>query len=342
MKIVSIKCARAAPPNPVSWTNAAVSMLVGLACTCTTGVSAAALPAETAAMAPVAAPPATSTVDAAKKSTAVPVIHAQVEQPRAYGYSVGDLLQQRIALGTSSAPFVLAELPRIGRIGSSLWRRRSEEQIDRRGQHWLAIEYQLINTPQSLSVWYLPVLKLRAKDGSAVLTVDRSPFSIGPFTPPQPYEIAALPGLQPDQPPALLSVAPLERRIRLATRALILVLLAWASLIGWRHLRRGRHLPFARAMHDLQGSLRKMDTDPLAARRRLLHALNDTAGEVVRPSSVDKLITRAPYLATEREALERFVRESHAVFFGGRPEQDVDGIGFLAQRLRRLERRHAA
>ena len=237
--------------------------------------------------------PAESVPKPAAKPSA-PVVHALVEQPRAFGYTVGDVLQQRIALGTAAVPFALAELPRIGRIGASLWRRRSEEQVDRRGQHWLTIEYQLINTPQSLSVWYLPLLKLRAKNGSAVLTVDNAPFSIGPTTPPQPYDIAALPALQPDQPPAPVSLAQAERRIRLALRTLIGVLLIWAGLVGWRYLRRGRHLPFARAVQDLQARSTIAGADPLAARRRLLHAFNDTAREVVRPATLDRVLARAP------------------------------------------------
>lgn len=284
-------------------------------------------------------------VFAAEPKPATPVVHAIVEQPRAYGYTVGDLLQQRVALGTPAAPFALAEVPRTGRIGASLWRGRSDEQVDRSGQHWLTIEYQLINTPQSLSVWYLPVLKLKAKNSSAVLTVDSMPFSIGPFTPPQPYEVAALPALQPDMPPSPVSIAPLERRIRLATRALGAVLAAWALMIGWRYLQRGRHLPFARALNDLNAGARTQAADPLAARRRLLHAMNDTAGEVVRPATLGKLLARAPYLAHERPALETFVQESHALFFGGRTVSaaaDAAGVGALARRLRRLERRHAA
>jgi mxaA protein len=283
----------------------------------------------------------------AAKPAARPVVHAIVEQPRAYGHTIGDLMQQRIARGTPAAPFLLAEVPRIGRVGASLWRRRSDEQIDARGQHWLTIEYQLINTPQSLSVWYLPVLKLRAKNDSAVLTVDAAPFSIGPTTPPQPYEVAALPALQLDAAPAPVATGPLERRIRLAARALAAIVLVWAGLIGWRHLRRGRHLPFARALQDLrrlQPGGGTQAADPLAARRRLLHALNDTAGEVVRPATVGRLLARAPYLAPEQAALASFVQESHAVFFGGQAvtaQADTADVGQLARRLRRLERRHA-
>jgi mxaA protein len=280
---------------------------------------------------------APATVDAAT-ATPVPNQTAVVEQPRAYGYSIGDLLQQRVALGTAAAPFKLAELPRIGRIGASLWRRRSEERIDAAGRHWLLLEYQLINTPQALSLWYLPALKLRAQDGSATLTVPNAPFSITPFTPPQPYEDTALPALQPDQPPAAIDLGPIDDRIRIAGAALAVILMLWAAICGWRHLRRGRHLPFARAMRDLRTL---PATDPLAAQRRLHHALNDSAGEVVRPASLPTLLARAPYLASEQDALSAFLQESQAVFFGGRPAADSGTVHALTRRLRTLERRHA-
>ena len=271
------------------------------------------------------------------------VTPAQVQQPRAYGYTVGDLLQQRIALGSAAAPFVPAELPRIGRIGSSLWRRRVVQQVDTGGRHWLLIEYQLINTPQSLTLWYLPKLLLKSADGSASLLVPNAPFSVAPFTPPQPFEDAALPALQSEALPAPVNLAPLERRMRAASGALLLVLAAWATLLSWRHLRRGRHLPFACAVRDMR-MLQRQPAEvggPLALQRRLHHALNATAGEVVRAATLSQLLQKAPHLAQERGAIEVFLRMSHAAFFGGHAAADPIAVTALAQRLRRLEHRHA-
>lgn len=279
---------------------------------------------------------------------AAATITAQVEQPRAFGHTVGDVLVQRVALGTAGAPFAAAELPRIGRVGASLWRRRSEEQIDAAGRHWLVLEYQLINTPQSLSVWYLPTLKLKARAGVDQLVVPATPFSITPFTPPQPFEQAALPAVQPDEMPASIPLAPIERRMKIAAATLLATALVWGCLAGWRYLRRGRHLPFARALRDLRRlhgkstQAQSPHADPLAAQRRLHHALNDAAGEVVRPASLDKLLARAPHLVAERAALARFLQESQAVFFGGQAAPDREAIDGLARRLHRLERRHVA
>ena len=266
---------------------------------------------------------------------------ALVQQPRAYGYTIGDLLQQRIALGTIAVPFVPAELPRIGRIGSSLWRRRVAQQVDAGGQHWLQIEYQLINTPQSLTVWYLPKLILKSADGSNSITVANAAFSVSPFTPPQPFEEAALPALQPDAPPAPVSLTSIMRRIRLATAALSLVLATWAALLLWRYLQRGRYLPFACAVRDMRALRQAPEVDALALQRRLHHAFNTTAGAVVRPATLPHLLQQAPHLAIERSAINDFLQKSHAAFFGGQPPSEPSSITALAQRLRRLEQRHA-
>ena len=237
-------------------------------------------------------------------------------------------------------PFVPAELPRIGRVGSSLWRRRVALQVEAGGQHWLQIEYQLINTPQSLTLWYLPKLLLKSADGSS-LAVAPATFSVSPFTPPQPFEDAALPALQPDMPAILVSLTAQTRRIRAASAALLLVLSTWAAVLLWRYLRRGRHLPFSCAVRDMRTLGKLPIRDPLAVQRRLHHAFNATAGAVVRPGSLARLLEQAPHLAGERHTIEAFLQMSQAAFFGGQAPADPASTTELAQRLRRLEQRHA-
>ncbi|MEB0135294.1 calcium incorporation protein MxaA [Actimicrobium sp. CCC2.4] len=272
-------------------------------------------------------------------SATVPLVRAELS--RNYGLVIGDLLQQRIALGTPATPLVLSGLPPGGRIGNSLWRRSAMVDIDAAGQHWLQLDYQIINTPQTLTVWSLPALTLTA--GTDRLAVAGMPFSIAPFTPLQALNAVALPALQPDQAPAPVALAPITLRIQLAASALLATLLVWGSMAGWRYLRRGRHLPFARAMRDLQALHTHADTsDPLAAQRRLHHALNDAAGEVVRPATLARLLASSPYLLSEKKALADFLDQSQAVFFGSRPVPDATTVTALARRLRRLEQRHAA
>lgn len=267
-------------------------------------------------------------------TAAAQTVEAKVEQPRAFGRAVGDLLVQRIDLGTGKNAVVPAEMPRIGRVNSSLWRRRSDIQVDARGQHWLNIEYQLINTPQTLTVWYLPPLAIKAANGPSTLAVRSAPFSVGPFTPSQAFEQAALPVMQPDQPAAALDTAPLLLRLQLFAGGLLATLLIWTAVLGWRHLRRGRHLPFAQA-------LRRLAADPTQLHLRFHHALNATAGQVMQPDLLPLLLQRAPYLVVEREAIEHFLRTSRAHFFGGAAVPEHATTLTLIRRLHRLEQRNA-
>ncbi len=263
------------------------------------------------------------------------------ELSRNFGLVIGDVLQQRIALGTPSTPVMVTGLPSTGRIGNSLWRRSAALEVDSAGQHWLQLDYQIINAPPALAVWSLPALTLSA--GTGRLAVAGMPFSIAPFTPPRPFDAAALPPLQPDEVPAPVALQPIELRIGLAASALLTTLLAWGSMTSWRYLRRGRYLPFARAVRDLHALRTRADaTDPMAAQRRLHHALNDAAGEVVRPATLGRLLANSPYLQAEKIALADFLAVSQTVFFGGRPAIDATAVTALAQRLRRLEQSHAA
>jgi mxaA protein len=271
------------------------------------------------------------------KATVAPVV---AELSRNYGLVIGDVLQQRIALGTPSAPLLVTALPSTGRIGNSLWRRNATLAIDDTGQHWLQLDYQIINTPPALALWSLPALTLSA--GTDRLAVAGMPFSIAPFTPPQPDDVAALPLLQPDDDPDQVALGPIELRMWFAATALLATLLAWGCLTCWRYLRRGRHLPFARAVRDLHALRSQPDiTDPLAAQRRLHHALNDAAGEVVRPATLDRLLANLPYLQIEKAALVDFLAVSQTVFFANQPVTDTTTVTALARRLRRLEQRHA-
>lgn len=262
----------------------------------------------------------------------------RIEQPRPFGHAIGDILVQRIHLKVDGRNFIPAELPRIERVGISLWRRNVRMEKDDGGEHWLVLRYQIVNVPQSLAVWELPALQLKSADSDAALMTPSWPFSVAPFTPGQPFGKGDLPALRGDHPPTTIALAPLDRRIAFAACGLALTLLLWGSCALWLHLRSGRHRPFARAVHDM----RFMPENSPVAWRRLQHALNDAAGQVVRASTLDRLIERTPYLAQEREALEEFCRDANGLFFGRGLPANANSAHGLATRLRRLERRYAS
>jgi mxaA protein len=256
--------------------------------------------------------------------------------PRTFGYTIGDILVQQVPLVRDGKDFKPESMPPPGRFGSSFWRRDARVATDAEGHSWLLVEYQIINAPPVLEVWFLPPLQIKGAGAAGMLDVAPWRFSIGPLTPPEAFEAPGLGAMRDDQLPALAPLAPLERQIWLAAGALAMMLLSWATalVLRFRWLR-GR-LPFARALRDLA----HLPDDAPQAWRRLQHALNDAAGQVVRTGNVDQLLARAPYLAAERAAIETFCREASALFFSS--AAPASGVRALARRLGRLERRYAA
>lgn len=262
---------------------------------------------------------------------------ARVQQPRPYGYVIGDMLEQRIALQSGGAAFVPATLPRAEPVGVSLWRRAVERETDAAGIEWLVLRYQVVNTPSALAVWELPALELASADPKVSLSVPVWAFSVSPFTRAQAFGKGELTALRVDRNAPVVPLAPLDRRLKIAGAALCFALLLWAAYGWWHYQRSGRHLPFARAVRDL----RNLPENSPMAWRRVQHALNDAAGHVVRADTLDALLARAPWLAQERAMLERFCRDSRALFFGRGLPVDATPAHVMAARLRKIERRHA-
>lgn len=261
----------------------------------------------------------------------------EVIQPRSFGYLIGDMLEQRVRLDGEPQDFIPAELPPIGRVGLALMRRSVTEERDSKGDNWLVLRYQIVNAPQQLTTWQIPPVRLTAVNAAATLEIPAWSFSVSPFTSPEQLQTRGAAALRADQLPAQTETAPLDRRIMIASGVLVAVVLAWAGWASWRVLNQGRQLPFARAWRDVR---RLPDGEP-SGWRRLQHALNDTAGQVVRLNTLDRLIDRAPYLAGERGSLEQFCRETNALFFSRGATSNRLSVRDLARRLHLLERRHA-
>lgn len=257
--------------------------------------------------------------------------------PRTFGYTLGDLIIQQVPLVREGKDFEPESLPPPGRVGRSFWRRDARVARDAEGRRWLLVEYQVINAPPALEVWFLPPLQIKGV-GAGLLDVEPWRFSIGPMTPPEAFEAPGLGVMRDDLLPAPMPLAPLLHRIWLAAGALGVTLLLWWTALYLRRRSLRDRLPFASALRDLA----RMPDDAPQAWRRLQHALNDAAGQVVRSGNVDRLLASAPYLAAERAAIEQFCRETSALFFNGAAPAPAGSVRALAQRLGRLERQYAA
>ena len=291
------------------------------------GADTAATPApEAAAPAPAAAP----------QPQGAP---ARVEQPRAFGHTLGDVLTQRVLLAIDGKPVELTKPPAPGRVGVWLERRPTRIERDADGLRWLVIEHQLINAPQALVALTLPALDLQTSGG--LLGVVAWPFSAAPLTPRNAFGQGALDALQPDRAAPAVDTTAIRQQIALWGGLCVATLLAWGGWLAWRSWRAGRSQPFARALRDLKG-LRGRGDDAPEAWQALHRAFDRTAGRSLQPASLPRLFERAPQYAPLRADIERFYAQSAALFFGeGRPA-DALPLRSFARRLRDIERRHEA
>jgi mxaA protein len=257
---------------------------------------------------------------------------AIVEQPRPFGYTVGDIATQRVLLPDGFTP---AALPEAARASAWLERRPARVERGQDGRRWLAVDYQLVNAPDALATVTVPAWQLAGPAGTPVLRVAAAAISVGPLTAPVgPGQ--ALP-LRPDRPAPAIATAGIARRLWLWVGALAATLAAWLAYSGWNAWRASRTLPFARALR----ALRTQAQAPLAAHVALHQAFDRTAGRVVHAGTLAALFERAPHLQALQPQIERFYAQSAALFFGGGLPADAVSPRGLCRRLRRLERRHA-
>ncbi|HEX3382124.1 MAG TPA: calcium incorporation protein MxaA [Paraburkholderia sp.] len=278
-------------------------------------------------------------------------VSALVQEPRAFGYVLGDVLTQRVLLEANGREVGAVTPPSVGRTGVWLERRPVTLETDANGRTWMVIAYQVVNAPQSLTQITLPALTLTSAAGTQ-LQIAEWPASIGPLTPQTAFAAGDLQPLRPDRQAPRLATASLHRQIAWALGLLLATLLAWASWWWARNWRESARLPFARAWRQMQ----RLPQGPAASSSDawvcLHRALNETAGQVVHAASLSALLARAPYLQPMRAQLERFYQVSSERFFTPAPNAAANGdesagenpgefpLHALCRALYRAERRH--
>jgi mxaA protein len=296
-------------------------------------VSCLAIPAALAAFA-VAQPGAAQSAkgpDAAADS-----VEAIVQQPRAFGYVLGDVFTQRVLLQLAAAPFEPATLPKNERVGVWLERRASRIETAADGRRWLAVEYQLINAPHALTTVTLSDWELASKQGGVKLIVPEWSISVSALTPATAFDAGGLGELRPDRQAAVIASAPIRRQVQFWSISLVVTLMAWFAWMKWRDRLAVSNQPFARAWHEM----RRLDASTPQAWQALHRAFDRTAGRVMHAETLALLFQRAPHLQPLREQIERFFAASSERFFGSAAQDAAMSIRSLCEELRRLERRY--
>jgi mxaA protein len=258
---------------------------------------------------------------------------AAIQQPRPFGYVLGDVLTQRVLLQSQGHDFDPAQLPGAERAGLWLWRRSAAVMRDNMNHKWLILDYQIINAPQQLMTVSLPALTLKSKaKGADSLFVPEWPISVAPLTPRIAFAKGGLQDLRPDHPAPTLPTAGLWRQLEIWSTALIATLAAW---FGWwliRYIRAAASQPFARALREI----RRAGGDSQEAWLALHRAFDRTAGRALQINTLNVLFQRAPYLEPQRPEIERFYAESTWRFFGAGGEVNKRGVRPAGADLRAL------
>jgi len=257
-----------------------------------------------------------------------------VLQPRPFGYTLGDVLTQRVLLPSDGEVFEPAEAPRFERVGVWFERRAPRLESDAEGRRWLAVDYQIITSPPSPMTITVPAWTIPEKTGTRQVATDEWTISVSPLTPPQPAASDGFQPLRPDQPAPTIPTGPLQRRMALWASASALTLAIWLGWTLWRNFRSAISQPFARAFRDL----RHLDETSPDAWRALHRAFDRTGGLAAQPATLGQLFANAPQLLPMRPEIERFFAQSTELFFGkGLPAHPVS-VRQLCHALRRIER----
>jgi mxaA protein len=261
-------------------------------------------------------------------------VPAVVEQPRPFGYVVGDLIEQRVLLQAGGHTVEAASLPGAGRLNAWLERRTPGVVSDSQGRRWLVVDYQVMNAPQGLTTVNIPAWELGTTTGVS-LSIPQWPVSVGPLTARTVISQGGLQELRADRPAPIVPTQPIVRQIEIWSGAFLLALLVWVGWWVWRNWLDARSQPFARAAREMRG----VAGDSPQAWQALHRAFDRTAGRVVQVSTLGSLFERAGYLEPLRPRIEAFFAHSVDYFFGdGRG--DGAHVHDLCNELRRYERRH--
>ena len=261
---------------------------------------------------------------------------AVVEQPRSFGYVIGDIATQRVLLEEQGRAFTPDRLPAAGPLGNWVERRAARLERDASGRQWLAVDYQIMNSPQEIKLVALPAWKIAAKNGRSELAVPEWQITVGTLTPDQPFRRGGLGALRPDREPPLINLAPIRRGMMSWVAAALLLSLAWAGWWGWRNWQAASHQPFARALREIRG----VDETSPQAWFALHRAFDATAGRVVQLETLPSLFERAPRFEPLRSRIEQFFAQSSGRFFQGGSAGSALSVRALCAELRRIEKRH--
>ena len=277
------------------------------------------------------------TVSALQATHAADILDTTVTNPqRAFGYTLGDVLEQKIALSIDDTVHTLQSLPAEQRVGR--WVTRSAATISDDAQ-WLTIQYQLINAPPDVRVVALPALTL-ATETQVDINVPAWPFSIAPLLPAVSDTNNLLPAIQADELASIPASESLWRNLLIMAIVLSALLAIWLAWWLWRNWREARALPFAHAHHAIRHVARGNDAKNNEGWLIMHNAFNQSAGRSIVSSTVIELSRNCSWLKPFESEINQFFALSSTRFFAPESQHEPFDIINFSKRLYQAEKRY--
>ena len=275
------------------------------------------------------------------------LLNASTQEPRAFGYQVGDVLSRSVTIHVPDGLVLDASsLPLPGARGKALElggvaRSSHDEPGGRRIE--LKLDYQVFLSPPQVRTLELPTFTLRftGQPREQALRIEAWPVTVAPLVPVEVSARRGLGELQPDTPAPLIDTRAGRMRL-LVDDGVLLLLVAYLAQVylvmpWWSRAQR----PFTQAWRALgrmpHGAC---EAQRRAAFQRLHEALNLSAGEVVFEPGIDRFIAAQPRFQPLRDDIVTFFRQSRREFFASGEPADFDRAWLIrfCRRCRDAER----
>lgn len=255
-----------------------------------------------------------------------------VEEPRAFGYFLGDLVERTAVIETARDDTIVpASLPRTGPSNYWLELKSVSQSTKQHGDvavHRLKLTYQMFYAPIDPRKVTIPEMGLTIKTaaGNETATIPQFTAIMSPLREifPEKSGETAETFLKQDAP------VPVRRSGFARTGALIaaafsaLFLLLLARHFAWWPFSHRPTRPFSRAAREVAQALSRTTERREGYRNALLamhRAFDTAAGRRLLAADVDGFFSAHPEHAPSRSAVERFFDASRAVFFGEAPRE---------------------
>jgi len=264
--------------------------------------------------------------------------------PRVFGYVIGDILEQRVALTINGETIELTEQPLEQRVGPWVQRLSSDTTVDKQGNSWLTMRYQIINAPFEPQEVALPALVLTTNT-TTPFELSPQPFSLSPLTLERKSSNNTFPFMMPDRVPSLANAQLIQRKLYFALLALGITTLAWLAWWLWLRQRDKKTLPFSKAMYELRklrGNRTQSVNDNSEAWSAVHEAFNTLAGQTLTSHTAKVQLKGRHWLEPFSSDINAFYTTSDQRFFKPNAPQASFELYKFCKSLYNAEKRNTA